>query len=309
MITQSKWLIDVPVATIWTSFNSARELDHEAISNPGNIELWLDGLTYETSLELCNRNLVQTQVLYGQVVIVKEEKDGWMHVIISDQASSKNNDGYPGWVPKAQIIQSENWKIEHSPVAVIKGKRAFLYKSDFQPQLLLSFQTILPVISLDDHWVRVQTPSGEGLLKVEDVNVFDSMKDIPKGSGKDIVAAGKQYLQLPYLWGGMSSFGYDCSGFSYSMCKANGYIIPRDAHDQASAGKRVELEEIEPGDLLYFAYEEGKGDIHHVGIYYGDGKLLHSPNIGKGIEVIELKGTIYEKELCAANRYWQEAEE
>ena len=62
------------------------------------------------------------------------------------------------------------------------------------------------------------------------------------------------------------------------MCKANGYIIPRDAHDQAEAGKRIALNEMEPGDLLFFAYEEGKGSIHHVGIYYGEGKLIHSPN-------------------------------
>lgn len=106
----------------------------------------------------------------------------------------------------------------------------------------------------------------------------------------------------------MSSFGFDCSGFSYTMCKANGYIIPRDAHDQAASGEKVELHQLEPGDLLFFAYEEGKGSLHHVGIYYGDGKLLHSPNTGKTIEILEMAGTIYEKELCAARRYFQKTE-
>jgi cell wall-associated NlpC family hydrolase len=92
------------------------------------------------------------------------------------------------------------------------------------------------------------------------------------------------------------------------MCKANGFIIPRDAHDQANAGVEIKLEEIRPGDLLFFAYEGGKGRIHHVGIYYGDGKLLHSPNTGKTVEIIPLAGTIYERELCAARRYWVESE-
>lgn len=173
----------------------------------------------------------------------------------------------------------------------------------------LSYQTVLPVVQELDHWVKVETPSGFGLISAEKVHIYQSQDEIPKGNGRDIVFAGEAFLGLPYLWGGMSSFGYDCSGFSYTMCKANGYTIPRDASDQAQAGKPVELEKIEPGDLLFFAYEEGKGRIHHVGIYYGNGKMLHSPKTGKSVEIIPLQGTIYEKELCTARRYWQDTEE
>jgi cell wall-associated NlpC family hydrolase len=56
--------------------------------------------------------------------------------------------------------------------------------------------------------------------------------------------------------------------------------------------------------LLFFAHEKGEGSIHHVGIYYGKGKMLHSPKTGKTVELIELKGTLYEEELCAARRYY-----
>ncbi|HLR40215.1 MAG TPA: NlpC/P60 family protein, partial [Virgibacillus sp.] len=59
----------------------------------------------------------------------------------------------------------------------------------------------------------------------------------------------------------------------------------------------------------FFAYEAGKGKLHHVGIYYGNGKMIHAPQTGKGVEVISLKDTVYEKELYAARRYWQEAGE
>ncbi|MFE8698504.1 NlpC/P60 family protein [Cytobacillus sp. FJAT-53684] len=298
-----KWLVNVPVATLWTSFDSARDIDRDAISHPAHVEAWLKGLTYEMSLELCNKNLVQSQMLYGEEVMVLDEKEDWVHVIVPHQSSSKDSRGYPGWLPKNQLISRKDWMIANRPIAVITERKADLYGDNKEPQLVLSYQTILPIINKDTQWIQVETPAGEGYLRTEDVSIYDSMQSIPKGNGKDIVSAGEKFLQLPYLWGGMSSFGYDCSGFSYSMCKANGYTVPRDAHDQAAAGEKIALAEIEPGDLLFFAYEEGKGSIHHVGIYYGDGKLIHSPNTGKCIEIIDLKDTIYEKELCEARRF------
>jgi cell wall-associated NlpC family hydrolase len=152
----------------------------------------------------------------------------------------------------------------------------------------------------------VQTPSGIGSLNIENIIIYESLNTIRKGNGNDIVASGEKFLHLPYLWGGMSSYGYDCSGFCYSMYKANGYIIPRDAYDQAKAGIDIEPSEIKPGDLLFFAKEKGKGRIHHVGIYYGNGLLLHSPKTGKAVEIVPIKGTIYEKEFCSIKRYWEE---
>jgi gamma-D-glutamyl-L-lysine dipeptidyl-peptidase len=300
-----KRLVNVPVATVWTSYNSARELDKPAISNPVDINGWLEGLTYETRLGLCEQNLVQTQLLYGEEVIVIEEKENWVHVIIPDQPTSKNINGYPGWVPSSQLVKCPmDWSINEGQVVIVTNPKTFLKEANIE----LSYQTILPLIKEGEGKVMVKTPDGKGWLDLDSVAISESLANRYKGNGNDIVADGERFLNLPYLWGGMSSYGYDCSGFSYSMCKANGYTIPRDAHDQANAGLEISVEEIKPGDLLFFAYEEGKGRIHHVGIYYGDGKLLHSPNTGKTVEIIPLAGTIYERELCAARRYWVESE-
>lgn len=302
----SKFVINVPVATIWTSYDSARKLDEKAISNPTDIRSWLDSLNFETRLELCDANLIQSQLLFGQEVLVIEEKEDYYHIIALTQGSSKDDRGYPGWVPKCQITEVTDWKLTDGAVAVVTSNLATLYSLDEKEILELSFQTILPVVEEGEETVKVQLPDGGlGVLKAEDISRYDGTPSIPKGSGADIVRTGVRFLDLPYLWGGMSGYGMDCSGFSYTMCKANGYIIPRDAHDQAKEGEEVELESIKPGDLLFFAYEEGKGKLHHVGIYYGEGKLLHSPKTGRDIEILPMKNTIYEKELCAARRYWQ----
>ncbi len=305
-MTIQKGSVAVSVATVWTSADSARKLDENAVVNPVDMESWLDGLTYETNLELCNENRVQTQALLGAEVWIVSEKDGWAEVIVPSQSSSKDERGYPGWMPLCQIERDEESR--QGPIAVIQSKKVMLYSVEENPLFEVSFQTQFSVINEDTEWIEVNTPFGKGKVKSSDARVFDTFESVPKGSGKDIVADGETFIGLPYLWGGMSSFGFDCSGFSYTMCKANGYLIPRDAHDQAAAGKKVELDAIQPGDLLFFAYEGGKGRLHHVGIYYGDGKLLHSPNTGKSIEILEMTGTVYEKELCAARRYWHETE-
>lgn len=298
-----KWVVNVPVATIWTSLDSPRELDRKVVSNPIDIQGWIRSLNYETLLELCDDNLIQSQALYGEGILILEEQKEWAKVLVPSQPSSKDARGYPGWIPKCQLTKVE-WNLKKGPVAIVTSKKASLFGSYEQVLLELSYLTILPVKKEEGEWIKVVTPSGIGLLKKQDITVYSSLKQQKKGTGQDIITACEQFLGLPYLWGGMSSFGYDCSGFSYTMCKANGYIIPRDAHDQSKGGRSVPLTELQPGDLLFFAYEEGKGSIHHVGIFYGDGKMIHSPKTGRCIEILTLEGTIYEKELCTASRYW-----
>ncbi|MCP3741972.1 NlpC/P60 family protein [Rossellomorea sp. BNER] len=309
MTIEKRWVVNVPVATVWTSFDSAREIDQDAITNPADVKAWLSQLTYETGLELCDDNLVQSQVLFGQEVLVIDEKDDWVQVIVLDQPSSKDERGYPGWIPKPQLSLQSDWTLRQGLVAVVTNKKAVLQNQGNESLMELSYQTILPVTGEQDNSIEVKTPIGPCFLKKDDVLVFSSIESIPNGNGEMIVSEGKQFLGLPYLWGGMSSYGFDCSGFSYTMCKANGVIIPRDASDQAKTGEPVDLSMIQPGDLLFFAYEEGKGRIHHVGICCGDGKMIHSPNVGKAIEIISLEGTVYEKELCVARRYWHETGE
>ncbi|MED3943614.1 C40 family peptidase [Priestia megaterium] len=297
------YYVCVAVATVWTSYDSCREIDDNATSVPVKLDKWLEQLTYTRRLELCEKNLVQTQLLLGEEVYVTERKGKWAKIVIPSQFSSKDERGYPGWVPSHQLISQAEYSPLNKPTAVVTAAIATLQLAE--EALQISYQTQLPLLKEDKEWLEVQTPVGSGKIKRQDAVVIeDRNRKATKGTGDMIIAAGEQFLNLPYLWGGMSAWGYDCSGFAYATHKANGYLIPRDATDQARRGKEVGLDSIQPGDLLFFAHEKGEGSIHHVGIYYGNGKMLHSPKTGKTVELIELKGTLYEEELCAARRYY-----
>ncbi|MGZ4160675.1 MAG: C40 family peptidase, partial [Neobacillus sp.] len=249
-----RWLVNVPVATVWTSYNSARDIDMDAVSNPAHIESWLAGLNYQTRLDLFEQNLVQTQVLFGQEVLLIEEKDNWAQIIIPDQPTSKDERGYPGWVPKSQLVCcAEEWRFQKRPIAVVTSPKANLFTESLQFLMELSFQTNLPFLNEHDGKVYVKTPTGTGVLDLVDVVVFNSTGEILRGNGINLVSTGEQFLHLPYLWGGVSSYGFDCSGFCYTVYKANGYLIPRDARDQADSGFEVNLSDIMPGDLIFFA--------------------------------------------------------
>ncbi|WP_449355042.1 C40 family peptidase [Virgibacillus natechei] len=300
---ETMWITAVPVATVWTSPESPRDVDEPGVHTQADIDQWIRDLTHEESLALCDENRVQSQVLYGEPVLITEIKQTFAHVVIPSQPSKKDERGYPGWIPLAQLkqVNKTEWKSEQ--FAVITCDKAFLENKHGEPIMKLSYMTMLPVENIQETHVEVKTPHGTGYLPKKAVHIFPAENSMEQGSGKDVVRAGEQFVHLAYFWGGMSSFGYDCSGLAYAAHKANGYRIARDASDQASGGEKVDVKELLPGDLIFFAYEEGKGKLHHVGIYYGDGKMLHAPQTGKGVEIITLKGTIYERELCTVRRY------
>jgi hypothetical protein len=296
----------VSVATVWTKPESPRPLDKPALKHPAEIREWLRCMTIKDKLDLYEANRVQTQILYGTSVLVVEEQDDWIKVLIPQQGTRKDALGYPGWVPRRQLV-NETKAPAGSKKAEVMSDKAWLYKDPSEHMIELSFLTILPVLEVMEEWVKVQTPEGIGYLKADEVRLIDdslALMPVEGHIGSGIVEQGKRFLNLPYLWGGMSSFGYDCSGFAYNMHRYAGISIPRDASDQAKQGTLIEKELLEPGDLLFFAHEEGNGAIHHVGIYAGEERMIHSPESIKAIEIVELDSFKLAKEHCVSRRYW-----
>lgn len=296
----------VSVATVWTSPDSPRPMDEPALRHPAAITEWLGAMTVKDKLDLYGANRIQTQMLYGTGAIVAEENGDWVKVLIPEQSTREEGAGYPGWVPKCQLMEASA-EANADRWAEVAAPRALLTLRSLQAEIELSFLTRLPVIEETNDGVVVDTPHGAGFLPKEQVWVAgrpasSGMEE--EHAGKRLVRQGMRFIGLPYLWGGMSSYGYDCSGFAYSMHKSQGILIPRDASDQAVQGQRVERDRLEPGDLLFFAYEEGKGRVHHVGIYAGDNRMLHSPDSEGCIELVDLDGYKLAKEHCISRRYW-----
>jgi len=307
-MTNNAAQINVTVATLWTDPSSPREIDRESLGHPAQITKWLDQMSAKEKKDLLDQNKVQSQLLYGDVIYIIEETDQWARVIVPHQASQKDERGYPGWVPLNQLTKIDAEDAEgllNQPIITVTEKITSLYNYSDQKIIPLSYNTVLPLLEESDTYYEVSSPHGGGRVLKTAARLFKSIEDIPTQSGQTICKEAARFQDLEYLWGGMSAYGYDCSGFTYSILKANGYLIPRDASDQSKKGEPIKKEDVLPGDLLFFAYEEGKGRLHHVGIYYGDGQMIHSPTPGKKIMIQKIAGTFYEKEWCETRRYWR----
>jgi gamma-D-glutamyl-L-lysine dipeptidyl-peptidase len=101
----------------------------------------------------------------------------------------------------------------------------------------------------------------------------------------DLVRTAKQFVGLRYLWGGLSPWGYDCSGLTWAVYRAHGITIPRDADAQFAAGKAVALSKVEPGDLLFYEHPV----VGHVAMYVGGGLMIESPNSRSEVRIVPVR--------------------
>ena len=122
----------------------------------------------------------------------------------------------------------------------------------------------------------------------------------PKGQA--LIDEAAKYLGTPYVWGGTSPSGFDCSGFMQYVCAKNGISISRVADDQLHKdGTYVSKDQLEPGDLVFF----GSGDYaNHVGMYVGDGMMIHSPSTGKSIMYTDITSGYYTTRYIGAKRVY-----
>ena len=121
----------------------------------------------------------------------------------------------------------------------------------------------------------MRLPSGEtAYVQSGDVRLVDAAAPRPRGSEADLVATARRFTGVPYLWGGMSAHGVDCSGLTSRVYAVNGVDLPRDADMQFDdpRARPVERADLRQGDLVFF----GQKKITHVGLYVGDGRFINA---------------------------------
>lgn len=121
------------------------------------------------------------------------------------------------------------------------------------------------------------------------------------GGGQALVDSAMKYLGVPYVWGGTSPSGFDCSGLVQYVCNAHGISVPRVAASQRNAGQYVSRENLQPGDLVFFS---NGGGVSHVGIYCGNGNMIHAPQTGDVVKVSSIETSYRISHYAGAVRVW-----
>lgn len=308
---ESMYTCAVPVATIWTTPESARKLDETGIGNPVSMNRWIAAMTQEERFALCKEKRVQSQLIYGEPVVVETIENGWAKIIAVWQRTRQDERGYPGWVPVAQLKQLQPLSDPEGVIRVDVPKCQLWHPNGTPSPIVVPFNTVLPMVKQEGDWVFVSTPDGERRIRKQDVCTAVSVHQFEKYSSATAAERALEFLDLPYFWGGMSSYGYDCSGLTYNMFKACGLSIPRDASDQVAEGQVIPMHDPavwERGDLLFFA-DDQTSKVDHVGFYFGEGQMIHATSSKSGaVEVCTLTETSYARRLCAVRRYSEKPE-
>lgn len=204
--------------------------------------------------EMCN------QLLFGDLVVIKGQVKDWLLVDTFD-------DQYEGWVDLKQISIIENEMFNE----LIVSERNFVTSLSSEimdgknPRLVLTRGAHLPFYS-DGFFFTGKTKYPFSGTVISSKNGFDANR---------LIELAKTYLGSPYLWGGRSPFGIDCSGLVQVVFKMFGLFLPRDASQQVQHGETINfIHEAKTGDLAFFGNEEGA--IIHVGILADSSQIIHA---------------------------------
>jgi gamma-D-glutamyl-L-lysine dipeptidyl-peptidase len=231
---------------------------------------------------------VVSQAIYGSNVTLLTARGEWSRIQTADR--------YKGWIPSRhlRLIQNGTGYATSGVIVQVESLFANIYREPdvtrHKPVVTIPFESRLVVIPDEagqdakkaqgkgshDGWLQVRLPDKSSAW----VQSGDVVADPKPLSIPESIELAKRFLGIPYLWGGSSSFGYDCSGFTQMLMRSRGVNMPRDADKQAAWTGAIPLDRkaLQPGDLLFFG--SSAKAITHTGMYIGDGQFIHDSTNG-----------------------------
>lgn len=215
------------------------------------------------------------QEIMGYSIKLLKRKDNWY------QAQTEY--GYVGWITDKSFCRADEaaMKIWKDCDKVIVTKIFAMVYSEPNEKSLPITNVVLNVLlksvgQVDAEWTKIQTPDGRGgFIRTDSIAQMPRKKLSGEQLRQSLVRTAKNMMGIPYLWGGKSSVGCDCSGFTQTVFRADGVSILRDAGQQVSEGAAVDyaadFSNVEAGDLLFF----GRDKITHVGMSLGGAEFIH----------------------------------
>lgn len=207
-----------------------------------------------------------TQLLFGDLVEVLEVQQQWRKV-------RNHLDGYEGWIDEKMIgaISGDwlagisHWEMVASPYVPVLGARGNV---GFPLKLVQGSRIPIHPAGLSGSAIGIQ--AGEYQFRIPRMSV----QPLAEATPEEFLRTSDVYIGAPYLWGGKSPWGIDCSGFTQIVLASSGIYIPRDASQQVLEGKEISFGEHQAGDLAFF--ENDRGTVHHVGLLVSEGEIRHA---------------------------------
>ncbi len=226
--------------------------------------------------------LVTQAILGTPVKVYKKGEDGYYLV--------QTPDGYISWLDNDGFAFMDEFELKDwlsSPKIIYTKVYGFSYleaDENSQPVSDLVAGNLLKIMGEDSDFYLVNYPDGRtAYVKKDESKLFNDWYNSLNPTGETILNTARRFMGIPYLWGGTSTKGMDCSGFTKTVYFLNGIVLARDASQQVNTGELVDTKDgwqnLQVGDLLFFgrkADENRKERITHVAIYIGDGDFIHA---------------------------------
>ena len=227
-----------------------------------------------------------TQVMMGEVVRVWKPSTN----AVFRWYLTQSGDGYVSWLQKGTFVRCTREQVEawnRGPLLVVTAFEDLILEqpqADAQPVSDVVLCDLVRKIGENGDWYKVELPDQRtGFLPRKAAADYDAWKQARQPTAENIERTARRFIGRPYLWGGNSPKGFDCSGFSKTVFYLNGIDLMRDSSQQARQGVAVpldgDLSQLKKGDLLFFGRRPRRGGperVVHVGIYLGNKLFIHS---------------------------------